>query len=120
MTPTRSDPAGLVAASTQALVKLHPGLILDALPDDAARAAQCRTWHVNARNKFFQGQAETISDVLLSHEERYQDMGIQARTITAQRRWAGMTIAREFISEEEMFGRWAVIWSLAAMERGPR
>lgn len=114
MTPP--DAAALVAASTRELSKLHIGLVLDSLPDDAARAAQCRKWQAAARNKFFQGQAETVSDILLSREERYQGMGVAARTVTGQRRWAGMTVAKEFIGEEEMFGRWAVMYSLAAME----
>lgn len=87
--------------------KPSPTEILADLPDDTARALQCHKWAVETRAKLFQGQQESIQDVLDSKELRYQRMGTRERTAAGSQKWATTQIAVDLLKTEEMFSRWA-------------
>lgn len=106
--------AELHAEAQRVLATKPKSMLLAELPNDAARAAQCRRWAIELLNQFFQGQAETITDVLLSREMRYRGMSAAARRIVGVRRWSTSGMARDLMADSEMFARWAVMYGTAA------
>lgn len=110
------DPLALYEEAVRVMHQAHRGTILDALPDDAARAAQCRAWASEARNKWFQGQAESVADMLVSKDRRYARMDAVMRRIIGQRKWGTSPIAKDLIGDEQACSTWARTFSLAAGE----
>ena len=97
------------------LSRLHLGHQLDALPNDAARAARCRELATEARNKYFQGQGESIADILLSGHERYRNVGLEQRKAIGIRQWSTSQTAKEIASDEQMYSRWSMMFDLAGL-----
>jgi hypothetical protein len=84
-----------------------------ALPDNAARAAQCRGWAQEASLRWEQGQRECVLDLLASNDIRYRRMDEQARTAIAKQKWTTSPTARSLANDDQMFSRWAIMYGVA-------
>lgn len=103
------------AEASEVLSRMHLGHQLDQLPDDRARASRCRELAEGARNKYFQGQSETMADILLSSDSRYVGVSPGARKRIGQQMWGSSTTAKDLASDEQMFSRWATMYSLGVL-----
>jgi hypothetical protein len=86
--------------------------VLAALPDNAARAAQCLAWQQQASSDWSQGQDETVADMLASTDPRYRKMTREQRTLIGRRKWSTSYTARSLAGDEELFARWAVMYGV--------
>lgn len=94
---------------------MHVGEILDLFPDDAARARYCQDKAIQCRNEYFAGQRNVINSMLQldtkSKRIRYRNYSEDARRKLAVIMWKTSSEARSIISDEQMYSRWAGMFS---------
>jgi hypothetical protein len=94
---------------------MHIGEMLDGLPNDEARAQYCKWKAEECRNRFFQGQQEMIDRIqnptTKSGKIRYELFSQEQRKRIAMMLWQSSTTAKEILSDEHMFSRWAGMYA---------
>lgn len=83
------------------------------LPDNEARGDKCLEWAQAERDRYFQGQAETINDILRSDSRQYRHLDRIGREEAGRFRWQASPLAKSIASDEEMYSRWAVMFYTA-------
>jgi hypothetical protein len=75
--------------------------------DDYERGVLCQGWAHEARLRWYQGQAETIDDVVNSQSLQYRFMNREAREAAAMLRWGKSAVGHDLAEADQMYTRWA-------------
>lgn len=105
------DYAALDAMASVILDTEDKGAILDKAPNDAHRYHLCVQWAEQARNDFYAGRRETIAAVVASRDGKYRQYPAEVRVAIGEQIWAKSAKAKDFIGLEQMYARWAVMYS---------
>lgn len=98
---------------------IHRGELLDACGSDSARARLCQSWAEQTRDSWFQGQRETIQDMIISHDRRYQHMNRKTRMAIGEMKWGKSGISKDIAAAEQMYLRWAALYTSLARMNAP-
>jgi hypothetical protein len=94
------------------------GELLARAGSDRARSELCREWAEQARLRWFQGQRETVLDIVRSKSIRYRHYSAQAREAIGRMQWVGCQEQVELAADEVLFTRWADHYKGQADSRG--
>lgn len=81
--------------------------------NDLERGVLCERWATEARQKWFQGQAEVIGDIVYSTNDQYKFLDPRARELTAMMKWGKSNAAKDLAEADQMYSRWAHMYFAA-------
>lgn len=97
----------LYQAASMAIRVEDKGGKLNRCRNDDERYRLCVQWAEEARDGYYQGMRESVSDMMLSKDRRYKYMSVEARRKIGERKWSTCFKAKELIGIEQMYSRWA-------------
>lgn len=115
----KSDISERMSAAYEALHVDDKGRKLNWCQNDEQRYRLCVLWAEQARDGYYQGMRESVSDMMLSEDRRYRHCDVEVRRSIGERKWSTSLKAKELIGLEQMYVRWASQYK-AGPESRPR
>jgi len=88
---------------------------LRSLPSDRARAQYCIGRAEKLRDEYYELQAASVAYVRHSKSHQFDFLNDRARVLTGEKRWSESTKAKEILSDQKMFERWANMYNMSAL-----
>jgi hypothetical protein len=96
-----------ITEANQQMKVPHKGELLDRCQSNAERRKLCLEWAEQARNAWFNGNRESVINVLISKSPRYRDYPAAVRKSIGERQWGNSIQAKQLADAEQMYSRWA-------------